>query len=133
MSLKNRSLGRQEVEATGKPFYTKYANVPEHLYSKTQCKRLKLPVIDEEEPDAYVLNRFWKGYLPLYGREVQLLDEEEAVDYLIKIGIKVPIKGRYRHGHDHTKLIAIIGKPDFQYTRYGGLYWKKERLEMLRK
>lgn len=63
------SLRRHEVEATGKPFYTSYGSLPGNLYSKTQCQKLKRPVVKGEEPSAYVLNRSWLGYLPLYTRE----------------------------------------------------------------
>lgn len=62
------SLRRKEVEATGKPFYTSYGAVPEGLYSKTACKKMKRPVQADEEPAAYVLSRMWLGYMPLYFR-----------------------------------------------------------------
>ncbi len=62
------SLRRKEVEATGKPFYTKYEDVPEGLFSETQCTKMKQPVSKNEKPAAYVLNRMWNGYLPLYKR-----------------------------------------------------------------
>jgi len=63
------SLRRSEVELTGKPFYTDYQSVPKGLYSKTQCSKMKEPVKKDEEPVAYVLNRLWLGYLPLYKRK----------------------------------------------------------------
>lgn len=62
------SLRRNEVESTGKPIYIKYKDVPEGLYSKTQCKSIGKPITQSEEPDAYVLNRLWNGYLGLYRR-----------------------------------------------------------------
>lgn len=62
------SLRREEVEATGKPFYTKYADVPKNLYSKSQCQKMGDPIKENEAPYAYVLNRQWLGYLPLYKR-----------------------------------------------------------------
>lgn len=63
------SLRREQVEATGKPFYTKYESVPKGLYSKTQCMKMKAPIAENEEPEAYVFNRNWNGYLPLYKRK----------------------------------------------------------------
>lgn len=62
------SKRRSEVETTGKPIYTSYEEVPKGLYSPTECKRMKIPVTDEEEASAWVLNRHWNGYLPLYNR-----------------------------------------------------------------
>lgn len=64
-----KTLSREEVEATGKPAYKKYADVPKNLHSKTTCKKIKSPVATNEMPAAYVLNRLYKGYLPLYKRE----------------------------------------------------------------
>lgn len=68
------SLRRHEVEATGKPFYKSYDEVPGGYISKTQAAKMKMPVERNEEPAAYVLNRNWNGYMPLYFRE---LKEEE--------------------------------------------------------
>lgn len=62
------SLRREEVEATGKPFFYYYEDVPEGFVSKTQAKQMKKPVKEDEEPAAFVLNRRWNGYLPLYDR-----------------------------------------------------------------
>lgn len=62
------SLRRHEVEKTGKPFFTTYEDVPKNCFSKSQCKNMKQPVQEDEEPSAYVLNRLWHGYLPLYVR-----------------------------------------------------------------
>lgn len=62
------SLRREEVELTGKPFYLNYEDVPGGLFSPTKCKQMKRPVEDGEEPVAYVLNRMYLGYLPLYKR-----------------------------------------------------------------
>lgn len=61
------SLRREEAEATGKPLYASYGDVPPGLCSKTACMKLKRPVADEF-PAAYVLNRNWLGYMPLYDR-----------------------------------------------------------------
>ncbi len=62
------SLRRSEVEATGKPFYTRWQDVPEGYKTKTKCEELKQPVREGEEPVSYVLARLWNGYLPLYDR-----------------------------------------------------------------
>ena len=62
------SLRREEAEATGKPLYSYYADVPPGLWSKTVCALKKRPVAADEAPAAYVLNRNWLGYLPLYSR-----------------------------------------------------------------
>ncbi len=62
------SLRRSEAEATGKPLYKSYGDVPPGLLSKTACMKIKKPVRDEEQPEAYVLNRNWLGYMPLYDR-----------------------------------------------------------------
>ena len=62
------SLRRHEVEATGKPFYTKYADIPEGFVFKSQAKRMGKPVQEGEEPVAYVLVRRMNGYMPLYDR-----------------------------------------------------------------
>lgn len=66
---KVKTLSREEVEKTGKPAYKKYDDVPKNLHSKTTCKNMKMPVGKNENPSAYVLNRMYKGYLPLYKRE----------------------------------------------------------------
>lgn len=63
------SLRRHEVEATGKPFYLEFYDVPEGLVTKTKAKQMKRPVGENEEPVAYVLCRAWNGYLPLYDRK----------------------------------------------------------------
>ena len=63
------SLRREEAEATGKPLYKSYADIPPRLYSKSVCAFIKQPVTEDEEPAAYVLNRNWLGYLPLYRRD----------------------------------------------------------------
>lgn len=63
------SLRREEAEATGKPLYKSYADVPPGLYGKSGCASRKQPVAADEEPAAYVLNRNWLGYLPLYRRD----------------------------------------------------------------
>lgn len=62
------SLRREEAEETGKPIYKSYGEVPPGLLSKTACAKLKKPVQEDETPAAYVLNRNWLGYLPLYDR-----------------------------------------------------------------
>jgi len=62
------SLRRHEVEATGKPFYTKYSDIPEGFVFKSQARKMKQPVQDGEEPVAYVLVRSMNGYMPLYDR-----------------------------------------------------------------
>ena len=62
------SLRRAEAEATGKPLYTSYADVPPGLCSKTACMKLKRPAAADEAPAAYVLSRHWLGYMPLYDR-----------------------------------------------------------------
>ena len=62
------SLRREEAEATGKPLYASYTDVPPGLYSKTACMKLKRPAAADEPPAAYVLNRNWLGYMPLYDR-----------------------------------------------------------------
>jgi hypothetical protein len=62
------SLRRSEVDATGKPLYMKWEDVPQGFNTKTQCAKLKKPITDDEEPVAYVLCRYWNGYLPLYER-----------------------------------------------------------------
>jgi len=62
------SLRRHEVEATGKPFYTKFSDVPEGLVLKSQARRMNQPVQEGEEPVAYVLVRRMNGYMPLYDR-----------------------------------------------------------------
>lgn len=62
------SLRREEAEKTGKPMYKSYEEVPPGLLSKTACVKLKKPVLKGEAPAAYVLNRNWLGYLPLYDR-----------------------------------------------------------------
>ncbi len=66
------SLRRAEAEATGLPLYMSYDKVPEGLYSKTMCKKLRQPITEGELPAAYVLNRYWFGYLPLYKRETKI-------------------------------------------------------------
>lgn len=63
------SLRRGEAEATGKPLYRSYSEIPKGLLSATACKKMKKPVRAGEEPEAYVLNRDWLGYLPLYDRK----------------------------------------------------------------
>ena len=40
------SLRREEAEATGKPLYVSYADVPPGLCSKTACMKLKRPAAD---------------------------------------------------------------------------------------
>ena len=73
---KVKTLSREEVEATGKPLYTKYDDVPKNLHSKTTCNKIfKNPVSLNEMPAAYVLNRLYKGYLPLYKRESKESEE----------------------------------------------------------
>ena len=62
------SLRRGEAEATGKPLYKSYGDIPAGFLSKTACMKIKKPVQDGEEPEAYVLNRNWLGYMPLYDR-----------------------------------------------------------------
>jgi len=62
------SLRRAEAEATGKPLYASYADVPPGLYGKSACMKRKQPVKAGEAPAAYVLSRHWLGYLPLYSR-----------------------------------------------------------------
>lgn len=62
------SLRRKEAEAKGKPLYKSYSEIPKGLLGATACKRIKKPVRAGEEPEAYVLNRNWLGYLPLYDR-----------------------------------------------------------------
>lgn len=62
------SLRREEAEATGKPLYKSYGEVPAGLCSKTACMKLKRPAAADEPPAAYVLNRKWLGYMPLYDR-----------------------------------------------------------------
>ena len=59
------SLRREEAEATGKPLYVSYADVPPGLCSKTACMK---PAAADDPPAAYVLNRNWLGYMPLYDR-----------------------------------------------------------------
>lgn len=66
---KVKPLSKEEALKTGKPAYKKYADVPKNLYSKTTCKNMKMPVYESEIPAAYVLNRMYKGYLPLYKRD----------------------------------------------------------------
>lgn len=66
---KVKTLSREEVEAMQITAYKKYDDVPKGLYSKTTCKNMKMPVYESEIPAAYVLNRMYKGYLPLYKRE----------------------------------------------------------------
>lgn len=63
------SLRRKEAEATGKPLYRSYSEIPKGLLSATACKKIKKPVRAGEEQEAYVLNRNWLGYLPLYDRK----------------------------------------------------------------
>ena len=63
------SLRRKEAEATGKPLYRSYSEIPKGLLSATACKKIKKPVRAGEEPEAYVLNQNWLGYLPLYDRK----------------------------------------------------------------
>ena len=63
------SLRRGEAEATGKPLYKSYADIPPGLFSKSACMKMKQPVQEDEEPEAYVLNRNWLGYMPLYSRQ----------------------------------------------------------------
>lgn len=62
------SLRRSEVEATGKPFFTRWEDIPKSCMTKTKCKEHKQPVQEGEEPVAYVLARLWNNYLPLYDR-----------------------------------------------------------------
>ena len=59
-----------EAEAMGVPLYKSYDEVPDGLFSKTTCKKIKQPVASNELPAAYVLNRSWLGYLPLYKRDI---------------------------------------------------------------
>lgn len=66
---KVETLSREEVEVMQVPFFKKYNDVPKCLYSKTTCEKLKMPVGKNEKPAAYVLNRMYKGYMPLYKRE----------------------------------------------------------------
>ena len=63
------SLRRKDAEATGKPLYQSYGEVPAGLLSATACKKAKCPIVDGEAPAAYVLSRQWLGYLPLYARQ----------------------------------------------------------------
>lgn len=62
------SLRREEAEATGKPLYMSYRDIPKGLWGKTVCELKKKPPAADEAPAAYVLNRNWLGYLPLYDR-----------------------------------------------------------------
>ena len=62
------SLRRSEAEATGKTLYKTYTDIPPGLLSKTACLKINQPVRAGEEPVAYVLNRNWLGYMPLYDR-----------------------------------------------------------------
>ena len=62
------SLRRGKAEKTGKPLYNSYGDVPKGMLSTTACRKIKKPVQDGEEPQAYVLSRHWLGYLPLYDR-----------------------------------------------------------------
>jgi hypothetical protein len=62
------SLRREEVEATGKPLFPYYDDVPEGFVGKTKAQQMGKPVKENEQPVAYVLNRRWNGYLPLYDR-----------------------------------------------------------------
>lgn len=62
------SLRRSEAEATGKPLYKSYSDIPQGFLSKTACAKMKKPVQEGEAPEAYVLNRNWLGYMPLYDR-----------------------------------------------------------------
>lgn len=48
------SLRRGEAEATGKPLYKSYADIPPGFLSKTACMKMKQPVRADEEPGAYV-------------------------------------------------------------------------------
>lgn len=70
------SLRRREAEETGKPLYLSYAEVPAGIVSPTACKRMHRPVQEDEQPAAYVLNRSWLGYMPMYDRRDALTGEE---------------------------------------------------------
>lgn len=64
------SLRREEAAAMGVPLYKSYDEVSDGLCSKTICQKIKRPVASNELPAAYVLNRSWLGYLPLYKRDI---------------------------------------------------------------
>lgn len=70
------SLRRKEAEATGKPLYKSYSEIPKGLFSTAACKKMKKGVQENEEPEAYVLSRNWLGYLPLYRREDKESDQK---------------------------------------------------------
>lgn len=62
------SLRPAEAKATGLPCYKTWDEVPEGLLTKTRCIKVKKPIGKDEKPVAYVLCRYWLGYLPLYDR-----------------------------------------------------------------
>lgn len=56
--------------STGLPMFNKqtYSKVSDKYYSKTRCKKLKMPVKEGEEPVAFY--RVGRGYCGLYARRL---------------------------------------------------------------
>lgn len=69
MKSNNNYLSKEEAEKTGLPLYENYDEVPEGLYPKWKCLKMRKPVKANSKPAAYVYNRLYKGYVPLYKRK----------------------------------------------------------------
>lgn len=69
MKSNNDYLSKEEAEKTGLPLYEKYDEVPEGLYPKWKCLKMRKPVKANSKPAAYVYNCVYKGYAPLYKRK----------------------------------------------------------------
>lgn len=63
------TLSKEEAEKTGLPLYEKYDEVPENLFSKWICLKMRKPVKANSKPAAYVYSGVCKGYVPLYKRK----------------------------------------------------------------
>jgi len=69
MKSNNDYLSKEEVGKTGLPIYKNYDEVPEGLYTKWKCIKMRKPVKANSKPAAYVYNCVKKGYVPLYKRK----------------------------------------------------------------
>lgn len=69
MKSNNNYLSKEEVEKKGLPIYKNYDEVPEGLYPKWKCLKMRKPVKANSKPAAYVYNCVYKGYVPLYKRK----------------------------------------------------------------
>ena len=69
MKCNNDYLSKEEVGKTGLLIYKNYDEVPEGLYPKWKCLKMRKPVKANSKPAAYVYNCVQKCYVPLYKRK----------------------------------------------------------------